>query len=189
MQARALRARAPQLACSQRMRLPQPHICEPSLGGLTGCHGRARLPLHAHERRSALGRIPSSHSQAGPVPLPGLLLRATWGSSVANCCHVGRTPIGFLPPSPSLSLHTLPPPPELLIRIQGVVLSQNFNVLDSGPIFVLGLLVHVSSPKGILELTLARGVGRSWDGTVTPAAQRGLCIKSLFKFKKKPHNG
>jgi hypothetical protein len=49
-------------------------------------------------------------------------------------------------------------------------------------LLVLSLSVPVSSPKGILELTQGRGVRRSWEGTVTPAAQRGLCIKTLCKF-------
>lgn len=64
-------------------------------------------------------------------------------------------------------------------------MSQNFNVFDAGWFQAIVylfrdywfLLILSEGPQSQSGATLARGVGRSWEGTVTPAAQRGLCIK------------
>lgn len=114
---------------------------------------------------------------------------APWGSisaGVANCCSVASTSTSFL-------FLAFFPPKASYAQIEGVVLSQNFNVFDAGwfqaIIYLFRdywfLLILSEGPQSQSGATLARGVGKSWEGTVTPAAQRGLCIqKCSLNFRK-----
>lgn len=146
-----------------------------------------RLCTLTHTRKD-----PAALQGGSPARLAGCLCLgfscATWesiGSSVANCCSVGvgSTPTGFL--SFHIFLHPTPFRASYA-PFEGVVLSQNFNSFVSGP---KRSPPTCSEPIGscffseghtILGLTLARGVRRSWEGTVTPAGQRGLGIKTAL---------
>lgn len=86
-------------------------------GGVSRARTRRRQRAQAHSqgRRSAPGRIPSSRSQAGRVPLPGFLLCALGIIRRWRCCELlqrGQHPASFL------FLVFLPPAKFLLHRLR-----------------------------------------------------------------------
>lgn len=160
-------------------------------GCQTECQERARSDAHAR----ALPRTPK-RSRADPQqPEPDWLTRclcqgfsfAPWGSisaGVANCCSVGSTSTSFL-------FLAFFPPKASYAQIEGVVLSQNFNVFDAGwfqaIIYLFRdywfLLILSEGPQSQSGAILARGVGKSWGGNShTCCPERPLHTKMLFKF-------
>lgn len=162
---------------------PAASICEHSgmLDRVSGARTLGRLRTRtATDSEMLQGGSPAARARLTQCLCQGFSF-APWGSigaGVANCCSVGSTPTSFL----FLAFFL---PKAAYSQIKGVVLSQNFNVFDAGWFQAIVylfrdywfLLILSEGPQSQSGATLARGMGRSWEGTVTPAAQRGLCIK------------